>query len=219
MSWLLEAGPFGAAFRDARPLFNAVRVRLRERQLTVLEGSSGSGKTTLLRQLAGLAPCAAASRALQGAAYRRRQLSAWRARVTLLAQDAPMLPGSVAANLSFPFSQAVGVDRACDQRRQGELLSALGLGELTPERDVGLLSGGERHRLALVRGLLWDPPVLLADEPFGGLDQEAAAACFALLCGFARRAGHAALVVLHDRRLAAQADANLRLDGPRLEER
>jgi ABC-type lipoprotein export system ATPase subunit len=90
------------------------------------------------------------------------------------------------------------------------------LGRLPDQRQVGSLSGGERHRLALVRGLLWDPPVLLADEPLAGLDEETAAACFELMLDFAHRPDHALLVVLHDGEHASRTDGAIELRDGRL---
>ena len=88
--------------------------------------------------------------------------------------------------------------------------------EIPVDRDVSTLSGGERHRLALIRGLLWDPTVMVADEPLSGLDADAAEACFELLLRFAHRPGRALLVVLHRRELGARADARIHLDDGRL---
>ncbi len=51
-------------------------------------------------------------------------------------------------------------------------MDAVGLARLPFDRQIRTLSGGERHRMALVRGLLWDPKVLVADEPLSGLDPE-----------------------------------------------
>jgi ABC-type lipoprotein export system ATPase subunit len=89
---------------------------------------------------------------------------------------------------------------------------------LPVDRDVRTLSGGERHRLALVRGLLWDPPVLVADEPLSGLDIDSAVACFELLLSFAHREGHAVLCALHSQELSIRAERRIRLEQGRLED-
>ncbi len=93
-------------------------------------------------------------------------------------------------------------------------MTQVGLEQLPFDREVRTLSGGERHRLALIRGLLWDPRVIVADEPLAGLDPEIAAVCFDLLLGFGRRPGRLLVCVLHDPEMNAHADRRLRLaDG------
>ncbi len=213
-----RCGPLSARLEDGRTLYDRVTVRLGEAEFALLEGPSGAGKTTLLRAIAGLDPAESAERTLGGEAFPASALPSWRARVTWLAQDAPMLPGSVRENLAFPFRHRAGQGRRLDEGRARELLVAVGLGDLPWNRDARDLSGGERHRLALVRGMLWDPPVLLADEPFTGLDPDRARACRDLLAAWARRPGHAALVVLHDPELGRGADRRLVLQGGRLRE-
>ncbi len=210
MEWLLRAGPFSASNGEGRVLFSGISIDLQPRCLTLLEGPSGSGKTTLLRQLVGL-ESGDCERSLAGVAYGPGQLARWRAAVTLLAQDAPMIPGTVGDNLDVGFRLGQGRGRQRDQQRLERLLAAAGLGEIPFERDIGTLSGGERHRLALVRGLAWDPPVLVADEPLAGLDPQRAEACFALLLEQAHLPDRAVLCVLHDPSLGARADDRLLL--------
>lgn len=214
---LLEAGPFHAVGDSGRVLLDDVSVRLAAGALAVVAGPSGAGKSTLLRALCGLSPAAECRRRLAESEFADTRLPEWRAQVTLLAQDAPMLAGSVEENLSFPFGSRAGRDRSFDREAAHRLLAEVGLVDLAWQREVRTLSGGERHRLALVRGLLWDPPVLVADEPLSGLDAATAERCFARLAAFARRDGHAALVVLHDPALAELADRVLRLEAGRLE--
>lgn len=211
VTWLVEAGPFRATDGDGRVLFDGVTVRLAVGALSVLEGPSGAGKTTLLRKVAGLDPEGAATRFL-GETERATDMPGWRARVTLLAQDAPVLPGTIEDNLRFPFEQAQGRDRVFDRALALDLLRTVGLEAVPLDRAANELSGGERHRVGLVRGLLWDPPVLLADEVLSGVDPAAAEACWDLMTAFARRPGRAMLAVLHDATRADRADRHLRLD-------
>lgn len=217
MALLLRAGPFSARDDGGRLLFGGVTVRLEERKLVVLDGSSGSGKSTLLRQLAGLDDAPGAVRRLGEVTFGGRELPRWRAEVTLLSQDAPTLPGTVEENLRFPFRQRAGTHRAFDPEHARRLLDEVGLGVIGLGRDVRTLSGGERHRVALVRGILWSPTVLVADEPLGGLDTEAAERCFDLLAEFARRADRAVLCTLHDPSLAWKADERVGIDARKRE--
>lgn len=216
MPYLLEAGPFSARDGEGRLLFEDATIRLEEGRAAALEGPSGSGKSTLLRLLVGLSPDSPeVDRRLAGEPYRLSALAAWRAKVTLMAQDAPMVPGSVRDNIELPHRLRSGGRQPPEWARARAALESVGLGRLPDDRDVRTLSGGERHRLALARGLLWDPPVLLADEPLAGLDDENAAACFDLLLEYAHRPGRALLVVLHHGELSDRVDRTIRVtDGP-----
>jgi ABC-type lipoprotein export system ATPase subunit len=188
----------------------------------VLDGPSGSGKSTLLRHVTGLTNGSGSSgggtavRTLKGDSFHGESLPLWRTRVTLVAQDAPMLPGSLRHNLEFPYRFRSAATRTFAVDHARSLMHEVGL-EIPVDRDVSTLSGGERHRLALVRGLLWDPAVLVADEPLSGMDSDSASTCFELLSSFAHRPGHALLVVLHHRELGARADAKIHLEDGRLE--
>jgi predicted ABC-type transport system involved in lysophospholipase L1 biosynthesis ATPase subunit len=97
-------------------------------------------------------------------------------------------------------------------------MTQVGLERLPFDREVRTLSGGERHRLALIRGLLWNPQVLVADEPLSGLDPEIASVCFDLLLRFGRRPGRLLLCVLHDPETNLRTDLRLRLANGRLKE-
>jgi ABC-type iron transport system FetAB ATPase subunit len=210
----LVAGPFDARDGEGRVLFEDQGLRLAEGRATVLDGPSGSGKSTLLRLVAALVASGRdVQRRLAGETYEGAHLVTWRSRVTLMAQDAPMIPGSVRDNLELPFRLRCSGRGSLDEKAAVEGLRQVDLGRLPLDRNVDTLSGGERHRLALARGLLWDPPVLLADEPLSGLDADTATSCLELLLAFGRRPGHALLIVLHHRELAARADAVIRLAG------
>jgi ABC-type iron transport system FetAB ATPase subunit len=210
MAHFLTAGPFSARNGEGRELYRDVSVELDESELVVLDGPSGSGKSTLLRQVAALDPVDDIVWSLGGETFQPASFPRWRSRATLVAQDAPMLMATVGENVRFPFAQKSAESRL-DEDRMSALMARVGLDAILLDRDVGTLSGGERHRLALVRGLLWDPPVLLADEPLSGLDEELARVCFELLRGFAHRPGHAALCVLHERMFADAADRHIAL--------
>jgi len=78
------------------------------------------------------------------------------------------------------------------------------------------LSGGEQRRVALARALINAPPLLLADEPTGDLDEETEAEIMALLFELSRNEGTTIVVVTHNVALAQQADQVLRIRGGQL---
>ncbi|WP_457572037.1 ABC transporter ATP-binding protein [Desulfovulcanus sp.] len=206
MTAFLYCGPFSATNKEGRVLYENVEMSLEESTLSLLEGPSGCGKSTLLRQIVALNPTRSVRYQLQGKNFSYKELTLWRSKVTLIAQDAPILTGSVKRNLTFPFELKIAADKNFDQAKAQNLLNQIGLAYLNWDRDASTLSGGERHRLSLVRALLWDPPVLIFDEPLSGLDQKTAEMCFQLILEQTRRPGRAVLCVLHEDKLSKWAN-------------
>ena len=77
----------------------------------------------------------------------------------------------------------------------------------------GSLSGGECQRVAMVRALITQPLVVLADEPSGNLDEAASESLHQLLAGLARERGQAFVVMTHDRKLAQSMDRQGRIEA------
>jgi lipoprotein-releasing system ATP-binding protein len=102
------------------------------------------------------------------------------------------------------------------ETRAGQLLSALGLGARLDHRP-SKLSGGEQQRVAVARALANKPPLVLADEPTGNLDEATADTVLAEFLSLVRGEGSAALVATHNERLAAKMDRIVRLHDGRLD--
>ena len=94
--------------------------------------------------------------------------------------------------------------------RADALLTALGLGERLNHRP-SKLSGGEQQRVAVARALANRPPLILADEPTGNLDEKTADTVLAEFLKLVRQEGSAALIATHNERLAAKLDRVVRL--------
>ena len=101
-------------------------------------------------------------------------------------------------------------------RRVDALLDAVGLLDRKSTLP-DLLSGGEQQRVAIARALAHQPSVVLADEPTGNLDDEAAARVLALLDRLVRQSGGTMLIATHSQRVADFCDSTLFLSGGRLE--
>jgi ABC-type nitrate/sulfonate/bicarbonate transport system ATPase subunit len=128
-------------------------------------GRSGAGKSTLLSLMAGLDNPDAGEISVGGATVASGRL----ARCALMPQRDCLLPWRDALDNAALALENAGLPRSDARRRAAPLFARLGLAgaeRLRPAR----LSGGMRQRVAFLRTLLADKPVLLLDEPFGALD-------------------------------------------------
>lgn len=157
-----------------------------------LLGPNGAGKTTLLRILAGLLTPTTGT-----VLWRGQDLladPAGRCRIGLLSHQSFLYEGLTAReNLEF-YAGLYGVRAAAARIRQ--LLGRVGL-QAWVDEPVRTFSRGMLQRLAVCRTLLHDPPVLLLDEPYTGLDPQGAAVVNRLL-EESRTAGRAVVAVTHD---------------------
>jgi ABC-type iron transport system FetAB ATPase subunit len=148
-------------------------------------GRSGAGKSVLLRMIADLDPHEGEAW-VDGAARSGMPAPAWRRRVVYCAAESGWWAETAGAHFGDPPVAAA---------------AALGLPPEIFGRAIALCSSGERQRLALLRAVALDPPMLLLDEPTGALDPDSVARSEALLAG-RLRAGGSLVLVTHD---AAQA--------------
>ena len=109
-----------------------------------------------------------------------------------------------------------GVDPETARVRAEQLLGALGLDQRLEHRP-SKLSGGEQQRVAVARALANKPPLVLADEPTGNLDEATADRVLAEFLSLVRGEGSAALVATHNERLAMKMDRVVRLHEGHLE--
>jgi putative ABC transport system ATP-binding protein/macrolide transport system ATP-binding/permease protein/lipoprotein-releasing system ATP-binding protein len=199
-----------------------VSLRVGAGEVVAVCGRSGAGKSTLLAMLGGICRPTAGRVAVAGQdvwSLVPAARAALRARCVGFVFQAPsLLPALRAAdNVALPALLAgrVGLDAA--YARAAELLAGVGLaGRL--EAYPGELSGGEQRRVALARALINQPPLLLADEPVAGLDEETEAESLDRLLDLARGTGAAVVLVSHRPELVRRADRVLHLRAGRLVE-
>jgi putative spermidine/putrescine transport system ATP-binding protein len=180
---------------------------------TLLLGPSASGKSTLLKLLGrveGTYFPSATAQTLSGELFyastqgeiellglREKELLKRRLRgveIGMVFQREGLFTGlSVLDNVRWPMLlQGIATDEAT--ARSETILASV---ELVGDRDVATLSGGERKRLALARTLVWEPRVLLLDEPFTGLDPRALEGLLELTARFAEREDRTVIMVTH----------------------
>ena len=182
-------------------------------------GPSGSGKSTLLNLLGTLDQPTSGRVWLDGvdlSTLREEELAAVRNRqMGFIFQSHHLLPQcSVLENVLVPtLADAARKLRDGAGDRARRLLQRVGL-EARLHHRPGQLSGGERQRVAVVRALINQPKLLLADEPTGALDRASAQSLGQLLAGLNREEGVTLVVVTHAADLARQMQRALELrDG------
>jgi len=185
--------------------------------LTALSGPSGSGKSTLLNMMAGLLPPTTGQILLDDTdlySLEDKNLSILRNRhLGVVPQGQTALHTlTVLENVMVPYTLYSGRKKEEYEeikRRAKQLLNRAGISELENEMPSEL-SGGEIRRMAVIRAMLMDPEIILADEPTGDLDEENTAIVMELLKDHARSGG-AVFVVTHDRQVREYADALLEM--------
>ena len=201
-------------------VLRGVELAVRPGEIVALLGPSGSGKSTLLQAVGlleggfegeiRLAGRDAARLDDSGRTQLRREALGFVYQFHHLLSDFDALE-----NVMMP-QLVLGTEPEAARERAASLLTTLGLGNRLEHRPAKL-SGGEQQRVAVARALANRPPLVLADEPTGNLDEATADKVFAEFLALVRGEGSAALVATHNERLAARMDRVVRLHEGHLE--
>jgi NitT/TauT family transport system ATP-binding protein len=149
----------------SRPVLDGVDLEVPAQGRVGIVGRSGAGKSTLLSLVAGLSEPDAGTISVGGATSARERL----ARCALMPQRDCLLPWRTGLDNAALALENSGLARRDARLRAAPLFSQFGLAGAERLRPAKL-SGGMRQRVAFLRTLLADKPVLLLDEPFGSLD-------------------------------------------------
>lgn len=183
-------------------------------EIVALLGPSGSGKSTLLQAVGLLEGGFEGSIRLQGKEAAelddegRTELR--RNALGFVYQFHHLLPEFTARENVILPQLVHGADTDAARARADELLGKLGLSDRLEHRP-SKLSGGEQQRVAVARALANRPPLVLADEPTGNLDEATADTVLGEFLSLVRGEGSAALVATHNERLAKKMDRIVRL--------
>ena len=199
-------------------VLHGIDLRVARGEFVALMGPSGSGKSTLLNILGLLEPMTSGSYRLMGEEMRGQSDAGLtlRRRSTLgfVFQFHHLLPAFTALeNVTLPALMSDGYVSTAQRERGRDLLAQVGLAHAEHKRPAEL-SGGMQQRVAIARAMALDPPLVLADEPTGNLDQASSAEVFALMRRMHAERGTTFVIVTHDPHLAARCDRLVELvDG------
>ncbi|HDH0829463.1 ABC transporter ATP-binding protein [Klebsiella oxytoca] len=183
------------------PVLKGVSMELRRGEVVSLLGPSGSGKTTLLRAVAGLEKPTSGTIAIgKTRVYDgnpRSEIPAEERNLGLVFQSYALWPHkTVFENVAYPLRLRKVAAAEIKQRVQS-VLDQLGLGHLG-NRHPHQLSGGQQQRVAIGRALVYNPPVILLDEPLSNLDAKLREEARVFLRELIVKLGLSALMVTHD---------------------
>ncbi|EML7081166.1 ABC transporter ATP-binding protein [Klebsiella oxytoca] len=183
------------------PVLKGVSMALRRGEVVSLLGPSGSGKTTLLRAVAGLEKPTSGTIAIgKTRVYEgnpRSEIPAEERNLGLVFQSYALWPHkTVFENVAYPLRLRKVAAAEITQRVQS-VLDQLGLGHLG-NRHPHQLSGGQQQRVAIGRALVYNPPVILLDEPLSNLDAKLREEARVFLRELIVKLGLSALMVTHD---------------------
>ncbi len=186
-----------------------VNIRIERGAFTVIIGPSGSGKTTLLNMLSGLDSPTRGDVFIGGLNITKGD----RDFLNILRQETigfihqtwnlvPLL--TALENTELPLEMA-GVDKEDRHERSVDVLDRVGLKKRMGHRPIEL-SGGEQQRVGIARALVFDPPLILADEPTANLDAKTGLEIIALMKELQEEHESTLVVSTHDPKITAEAD-------------
>jgi putative ABC transport system ATP-binding protein len=203
------SGPF-TALQD-------INLPIKSGQFVAIVGKSGSGKTTLLNLLAGIDRPTSGAISVGGIrvdSLSESQLAEWRGRtIGLVFQFFQLLPTlTVAENVMLPMDFAEIIPGPERRSKARELLERVDIRDQADKLPAAL-SGGQQQRAAIARALANDPPILMADEPTGNLDEATRMAVLELFAKL-NADGRTIVMVTHERDVSRYSDRQVTLvDG------
>ena len=198
---------------DTRAL-NKIDLILRDKGLVFVTGKSGSGKTTLLNVIGGLDGIDSGEILIDGTPFSQMTAGDYdsyrNTYVGFIFQEYNLLPDyTVKQNISLA-NELQG--EKTDDALLAELMKKMGIAGLE-KRKINELSGGQKQRVAIVRALIKNPKIIMADEPTGALDSATSKQIMELLAEL-NGEGSTMIIVTHDKAVSDYCSKHIEIkDG------
>ena len=198
---------------DKRIIFEDCSVDFETGKFYAILGDSGSGKTTFLSVIAGLDKKYEGQVLYEGKEIQEIGLDKYRrSGVSMIFQSYNLIPHLNAIENCLVAMDISSNVKVLDKNKIIELLDKYGIDEKKAKRKVNSLSGGEQQRVAIVRTILTESKIIIADEPTGNLDQNASQNIIDLFVRLAHEENKCVIMVTHNQKLAEHADVRYMID-------
>jgi len=197
-------------YPPGRRALTDINLEISSGELVLIVGASGAGKSTLLKLLFREEELSEGQIHVEGkniARLNRRGVARLRRSIGLVFQECKLLAGLTALQNVSLAAEVVGVSRRESRIKAYQLLRELGLKDRHDAKPL-TLSAGEQQRVAIARALINDPLLVLADEPTGNLDAEAAEETMRVLLRMRER-GATVMIATHDLAIVDRCEARV----------
>ena len=186
---------------------DGVNLEIERGEFVAIVGPSGSGKSTLLHIIGGVDSPSEGKVYIEGndiSQYTSKELALFRRRkVGLIYQFYNLIPNlTVMHNIELPLKLD---NRKINEKEFSDIVLRLGI-ENKLNSFPSELSGGQQQRVAIARSLIYNPSIILADEPTGNLDRKNSKEIIDIFKYFNRTLKQTIILITHDEEIALQAD-------------
>jgi cell division transport system ATP-binding protein len=183
----------------SKPALNHITLEIFKNEFVFFTGPSGAGKSTLLKLLYLAESITEGQVLIDGmnlARISKSRAHILRRKLGIIFQDYKLIPGKTVFQNVALVLEARGLNQRFIQKKVHSVLRTVGMEDRSRALPLGL-SGGEQQKVAFARAVVGEPKIILADEPTGSLDADAAENIFELLTTVHKR-GATVLVATHD---------------------